>query len=58
MDLDKGRIYLPLELLARHGYTVEELTARRCTPAFRAVMRDAVERAQRLFEQGLPLVPR
>jgi squalene synthase HpnC len=56
VDLDKGRIYLPLELFARHGYTVEELTARRCTPAFRAVMRDAVERAQGLFEAGLPLV--
>ena len=56
VDLDKGRIYLPLELFARHGYTVEGLLARRCTPAFRAVMRDAVERAQGLFEAGLPLV--
>ncbi len=56
VDLGKGRIYLPLDLFERHGYTVEELLARQCTPAFRAVMRDAVERAQRLFEQGLPLV--
>ena len=56
VDLDKGRIYLPLHLFERHGYTVEELLARKCTPAFRAVMRDAVDRAQGLFEQGLPLV--
>jgi squalene synthase HpnC len=56
VDLAKGRIYLPLHLFERHGYTVEELGAHQCTPAFRAVLRDAVERAQRLFEQGLPLV--
>ena len=56
VDLEKGRIYLPLHLFERHSYTVEDLLARRCTPAFRSVMRDAVERAQALFEQGLPLV--
>ncbi len=56
VDLAKGRIYLPLHLFELHGYTVEELHALKCTSAFRAVMRDAVERAQQLFEQGLPLV--
>jgi squalene synthase HpnC len=56
VDLGKGRIYLPLHLFEMHGYTVKELLAHQCTPAFRAVMRDAVERAQGLFEQGLPLV--
>ena len=56
VDLRKGRVYLPQHLFAKHGYTDEELLARRCTPAFRAVMRDAVDRAQTLFVQGLPLV--
>jgi len=56
VDLQKDRVYLPLHLFARHGYTVEELFALRFTPAFRAVMVDAVDYAQRLFEEGLPLV--
>ena len=56
VDLQKDRVYLPLHLFARHGYTVEELSALRFTPAFRAVMVDAVNYAQRLFEEGLPLV--
>ena len=56
VDLLKDRVYLPLHLFERHGYTVEELFARSFTPAFRAVMKDAEERAQALFDAGLPLV--
>lgn len=55
VDLLKDRVYLPLDLLERHGYPVEELFARRFTPAFREVMRDAVAKARELFVQGLPL---
>jgi squalene synthase HpnC len=55
VDLLKDRVYIPLEVLERHGYTVEELRARRFTPAFREVMREAVERAHELFREGLPL---
>lgn len=55
-DLDKGRIYLPLEALERHGYTAEQLQAREETPAFRAAMREAVGVARGLFLEGLPLV--
>jgi len=56
VDLLKDRIYLPLHLFERHGYSVKELFAHRFTPAFRAVMKDAVDRAQELFDEGLPLV--
>lgn len=56
VDLAKNRIYLPQDLLARHGCAEEDLLARRCTPAFREAMREAVDYAQALFEQGLPLV--
>jgi len=56
VDLLKDRVYLPLHLFERHGYTVKELFAHRFTPAFRAVMMDAVDRAQVLFDAGLPLV--
>jgi squalene synthase HpnC len=55
VDLAKNRVYLPLDLLAKHGYTAAELFARRFTPAFRAVMVEAVDQAQRLFEAGAPL---
>jgi squalene synthase HpnC len=55
VDLLKDRVYIPLETMERHGYTVEELRARRFTPAFREVMRLAVEKARALFLEGLPL---
>lgn len=54
-DLDKGRVYLPLELLERHGTALEDLLGRRATAGFRAAMREAVEVAGRWFEEGLPL---
>ncbi len=56
VDLKKDRVYLPLHLLHKHGYSVEELFALRNTPAFRKVMVEAVDYAQLLFETGLPLV--
>jgi len=55
VDLLKDRVYIPLEIMARHGYTVEELFARKFTPAFAAVMREVVDKARELFLAGLPL---
>ena len=55
VDLEKDRVYLPLDLLARHGYTVEDLAARKFNPSFQAVMREAVDVARKLFAEGLPL---
>ena len=56
VDLLKDRVYIPLDVMERHGYTVEELFARRFTPAFREVMREIVEKARELFLEGLPLI--
>ncbi|HEY1240082.1 MAG TPA: squalene synthase HpnC [Bryobacteraceae bacterium] len=56
VDLRKDRVYIPLDAMARHGYTVDDLFARRFTPAFREVMRDIVRVARDLFHKGLPLV--
>jgi squalene synthase HpnC len=56
VDFEKDRVYLPLDLLARHGYRVEDLAARRFNAEFRAVMRDAVDVARKLFNEGLPLI--
>jgi squalene synthase HpnC len=54
-DLKKDRIYLPLDLLASHGYPLEDLAARKFDARFRAAMREAVQVAHDLFVKGLPL---
>ena len=55
VDLEKDRVYIPLDDLERHGATVEDLFARRETPQFLAAMRDIVAWARALFVEGLPL---
>ena len=56
VDFEKDRVYLPLDLFQKHGYTVEDLAAHRFNPAFQSVMREAVEVAHNLFQEGLPLI--
>ena len=56
VDLRKDRVYLPLQLIAAHGYTVEELFALKFNPRFEAVMSEAVNVAGNLFQKGLPLI--
>jgi len=56
IDLEKDRVYIPLEVLDRHGYSITELRERRPAPAFRHVMQEVVDRARELFVLGLPLV--
>lgn len=56
IDLQKDRVYLPLDLLAKHKYSVDELFARRFDERFERVMREAVEVAEELFRKGLPLI--
>ncbi len=56
VDLQKNRVYLPLDLLSKHGYSVEELFAREYNVCFERVMRDAVCVAEDLFRKGLPLI--
>ena len=55
VDLEKDRVYLPLEVLRRHGIPLDDLFARRCTSAFRSALREAVGRTRDLFQAGLPL---
>jgi squalene synthase HpnC len=56
VDLQKNRVYLPLDLLAKHGYTVEELFALTCDARFESIMREGVDVAEDLFQRGLPLI--
>ena len=55
VDLAKDRVYLPLDLLERHGYPLDDLFARRFDHRFRAVMKEAIAVARELFLKGLPL---
>jgi len=55
VDYEKNRVYLPLDLLTKHGCTVSDIAMRNFTPAFQAAMREAVGVARRLFLEGLPL---
>jgi len=55
VDLDKNRVYLPLDLLERNGYPVEDLFTRRFDDRFRQAMKEAVGVARELFLKGLPL---
>jgi phytoene/squalene synthetase len=55
VDLAKDRVYLPLDVLERHGYPLDDLFARRFDERFRAVMKEAIAVARELFLKGLPL---
>ena len=41
---------------ARFGVNGDDLRAKRCTPAFRELLRFEVDRTRELFHRGLPLV--
>lgn len=58
IDIRKGRIYLPLEDLARFGVGEHELRTGADTPAWRALMAFEVERARALMMAGAPLARR
>ncbi|MGD0668454.1 MAG: squalene synthase HpnC [Bryobacteraceae bacterium] len=55
VDLLKDRVYIPLDVLERHRYPIEDLFAHRFTPGFREAMREIVAKARELFVEGLPL---
>jgi len=55
VDLAKDRVYIPLEVMERHGYSLDDLFALKATPAFRATMHELVAKARELFVEGLPL---
>lgn len=54
-DYAMGRIYIPLEDMRAFGCTEEQIANGVADKAFRDLMRCEVDRAQALFEEGLPL---
>jgi squalene synthase HpnC len=55
-DYVRGRIYLPLDDMQRHGVDENTIAQRNPTAAFRELMRYEVDYARQLFEKGLPLI--
>ena len=54
-DLEKGRIYIPLDAAARHGVTEEDIVSLRFSQHYVELMKDLIARTRTLFDQGLPL---
>jgi squalene synthase HpnC/squalene synthase HpnD len=57
-DLEKGRIYIPLDALAAHGLTEGDITARRFDERYVALMKSLIARTRELFAAGMPLTER
>ena len=53
-DLDRGRIYLPLDELAAHGVTEEMLYKRVLTPEIIAALKFQIARVRQLQEEAAP----
>lgn len=56
-DLDRGRIYLPLEDLRRFGMTPDDLHARQATPAVRELLRFEIVRTRELYRHACTAIP-
>lgn len=55
-DYDRGRIYLPQDACARHGYPEAMFAAHQANRAFRSLLAEQVAIARTHFEAGRPLV--
>jgi len=53
-DLDRGRVYLPMEELERFGVTREVLMKRTATPEVKAALRHQIDRVKRLELDSRP----
>ena len=56
-DAQRGRIYIPLDEMARFGYSEQELMAGVINDAFRNLVKFQVSRARRYFDSGRQLLP-
>jgi squalene synthase HpnC/squalene synthase HpnD len=58
VDLQKNRIYIPLDALAEHGLTEADIVERRFNARYVALMKSLISRTRELFAAGLPLTQR
>lgn len=55
VDIPRARYYLPLDALARHGVTQEQVISRQSGPAIAALLREETRWARELMLLGAPL---
>ena len=53
-DLDRGRVYLPIQELAEHGVSHEMLNERILTPQIKSVLQAQIARVRRLQREAAP----
>jgi squalene synthase HpnC/squalene synthase HpnD len=54
-DLEKGRIYIPLETLAAHGLSADDIVNKRFDARYTELMKWLIARTRDLFRAGRPL---
>jgi squalene synthase HpnC/squalene synthase HpnD len=54
-DLEKGRIYIPLDIAASHEVSEADIVAKRFTDAYPRLMKELIARTRVLFNEGMPL---
>ncbi|MDQ0205749.1 phytoene/squalene synthase family protein [Alkalicoccobacillus murimartini] len=52
-DIQRGRIYLPQDLMDKHGVSVEQIQAGKVTDAFIDLWEEMAERAEQLYDMAL-----
>lgn len=54
-DLEKGRIYIPLDIAGSHGLAESDIVERRFDERYVSLVKDLIARTRVLFAQGAPL---
>jgi len=54
-DLEKGRVYIPLQALAAHGLNAEDIVNKRFDARYADLMKSLIARTRDLFRAGRPL---
>jgi squalene synthase HpnC len=54
-DLEKGRIYIPLDAVASHGLQENDIVERHFNERYVRLMKDLIARTRALFAKGMPL---
>ena len=54
-DLEKGRIYIPLDVAAQHGISESEIVNRQFSDRYVSLMKELIARTRQLFAEGYSL---
>jgi squalene synthase HpnC len=54
-DLEKERIYIPLDRAVAHGVNEDDIAQKRFSRKYVGLMKELVEYTRKLFEEGMPL---